>query len=258
MSVWDSYNARLHANGATLREAQFNAESRYLTDKLPHSLSYHTVQIDGRTQNLAVINSDDLNKKTLLSMPGDDIENGALVHWMDSYWLVTEKDANNELYARATMLQCNHELKWVSDGGIIVRQWCVVEDGTKYLTGETQGSYNDTDLYTGDTRITLRLPRNRYTVKIDRSSRFLIDDPGAPNGENIFAYRVTKPYKVGGVYNGKGVMAFVLTEENTTVYDNLDLRIADYYRFFPRETDTGDPAPAPAPDPPQTGKKVWL
>lgn len=289
MSVWDSYYSRLHANGATLREAQFNAESRYLTDKIRHSLSYHTVQIDGHERNVSVINSDNLNQKLLLSMPGEDIDCGALVRWMDNYWLVIAKDANNELYTRSTMLQCNHELKWISDGGIIVRQWCVVEDGTKYLTGETQGAYNDIDLYTGDTRITVRLPRNKYTIKITRNTRFLIDDPQSPNGENVFAYRVTKPYKVGGVYNGKGVMSFVLVEENTTYDDNLELRIADYYKFFPREqkpdvepeeppivpddpevdpdadpdVDPGtepdtDPVVPPAAPPTTNGKKVWL
>ena len=64
-------------------------------------------------------------------MPGEDIEHGGLIRWADNYWLVTERDANNNVYARAKMIQCNYLLKWVSDDDKIYEQWCIVEDGTK-------------------------------------------------------------------------------------------------------------------------------
>lgn len=55
---------------------------------------------------------------------------------MDNYWLVTERDPNITLYTKAKLLQCNHLLKWINSDDKIITQWCVVEDGTKYLTGE--------------------------------------------------------------------------------------------------------------------------
>ena len=66
-----------------------------------------------------------------MAMPGEDIENGSLVHWMDQYWLVTEQDANNTIYRRSKMLQCNYLLKWVTAAHEICEQWAVTEDGTK-------------------------------------------------------------------------------------------------------------------------------
>lgn len=258
MSVWDSYDTRLQVNGSATRAAEFNKEFRYLTRQLPKSLSYHTLLIDGAERSLAVINSDNLNIKTLCTMPGEDLTCGALVDWMDNKWLITEKDANNELYTKCKMKQCNHILRWVSDDKAILEQWCIVEDGTKYLTGETEnGNRNDVGIYVGDTRISVTLPRNEHTVKIGRSQRFLIDDP---DSETILAYRVSKPFKLGGVYNGSGVVSFVMTEENTTDDDNLDLMIADYYKFFPRTGSTPDPIQPDASIGRVTdnGKRVWL
>lgn len=83
----------------------------------------------------------------------------------------------------------------------------------------------------GDSRIAVTLPRNPDTVKLNRTNRFLIDDP---DSEMKLAYALTKPLKFSGVYNGKGVYKFVLQEVNTTDDDNIELGIADYYKHFPK------------------------
>lgn len=131
MSVWDAYSERSARRGSTKRDAAYNREVSYINRKLPDNLSYTTVAIDGIEQDVAVINSDNLNEKMIFSLPGEDIVHGGLVEWMDNRWLVTERDANTTLYARARMVQCNHLLKWVDKDDIIREQWCIVEDGTK-------------------------------------------------------------------------------------------------------------------------------
>lgn len=253
MGVWSSYQARLDAKGSTKREVRLNREVKYLERKLGSTLSYHVVSINDKRQELAIINSDNLNLKTICSMPGEEIICGSLVWWSDNYWLVTEVDANDEVYTKAIMQQCNHKLKWIASDRSIVERWCIVNDGTKYLTGETVGTYGEVALTTGDTRISVSLPRDEYTVKLNRDHRFLIDDPDT---ETILAYRLTKPYKIGGVYNGHGVMTFVLTEVNTEDDDNFELRIADYYKHFPRnDSDSNNQSSV---DVDASGKKVWL
>lgn len=131
MSVWDTYKARIEARGDTKRKTVFRRELHFLESNLRDSLSYHQVNIDGAPQEVAIINSDNLNEKKMLSFPGDDIRCGSLVEWEENYWLVVEKDADNEVYTRTKLLQCNHLLKWVDDENIIREQWCVIEDGTK-------------------------------------------------------------------------------------------------------------------------------
>jgi len=215
--------------------------------------------IDGELRSAAVINSDDFNLKTLCSMPGEDLPHGGLVEWMDNRWLIVSRDANNELYTKATMQQCNYLLKWVSDDGVIVERWCIVDDGTKYLIGE----YGDNNfvITRGDTRISLILPKDRYTIRLNRNNRFLIDDYDSPN---VLAYRLTKPFKLGGTYTGSGILSFVLQECNTEDTDDLERHIANYYKYFPRTDGQEEPPPAAEetvpPDKPvdSQAKKVWL
>lgn len=255
MGAWDTYESRIAARGGTKRGAALIRETRMIGDKLKDNLSYQTVTIDGITQDVSIINSDNLNEKTILSLPGEDIKHGGLVHWMNNYWLVTELDANTNIYARAKMIQCNHLLKWVSDDNTIHEQWCIIEDGTKYLTGE----YEDRNFVVtrGDSRISMTIARNEYTVKFDRENRFLIDDP---ESNHKLAYLLTKPLKLGSTFNNAGVFKFVLQEVTATADDNHELGIADYYKHF-KKTTAGDGNEVTESDDDMhegTGKKVWL
>ena len=251
MGVWDTYKNRLEVRGSTRRDAAYEREKRMLENRLQENLSYHTVMIDDVPQDVAIINSDNLNEKTILSLPGEDITHGGLIHWMDNYWLVTERDANTTMYTRAKMVQCNYLLKWVSDDNVIHEQWCIIEDGTKYLTGELED--RNFVVTRGDSRIAMTIAKNELTVKFHRENRFLIDDP---ESDHMLAYLLTKPLKLGGTYNGQGVFKFVLQEVTATDDDNHELGIADYYKHFPRNQD--DASSDEDRDETDTGRKVWL
>lgn len=251
MSIWDTYARRIETHGASKRDVALKRESRMLNQKLKDSLSYHNVSVDGVDRTVAITNSDNLNEKTMLSLPGEDFDCGGLVEWADNYWLIIEKDANNELYTKAKLLQCNFVLKWIDENSVIHEQWCVIEDGTKYLTGE----YEDRNFVVtrGDSRIAMTIAKNEHTVKFGRHCRFLIDDY---ESQEMNAYLLTKPLKVGKHYNNKGIYSFVLQEVVATDDDNMELGIANYYKHFPREViDKDDNSTDNTTD---TGKKVWL
>lgn len=131
MDVWDLYQKKASIRGLTKRDTLLRREGRLLEANIPDSLSYHSITINDEPQDVAIINSDNLNIKTIYSMPNQSLPCGGLVYWMDNHWLITEKDANNEIYTKAKMLQCNFLLKWIDDSGVIHEQWCVIEDGTK-------------------------------------------------------------------------------------------------------------------------------
>lgn len=261
MDIWENYQTRVEARGDTKRQAVYNREVRMLQKRTKDSLSYQTVEVDDEEQNVTVINSDNLNEKTIISLPGEDLRNGALIHWMDNYWLITERDANTTLYTKCKMIQCNHLLKWVSDDHTIHEQWCIIEDGTKYLVGE----FEDRNFVVtrGDSRIAMTIAKNEFTEKFNRECRFLIDDPDSPHK---LSYMLTKPLKLGGVYNDDGCYKFVLQEVTATQDDNHELGIADYYKYFPKTSDTTSDETeetsndTSATEEPQanTGKKVWL
>ena len=154
MSVWDVYEDRLSASGSTRHDASLIREKRLLLNRTSESLSYtevkvftedngyniHTNEAQSRAiiQNVSIINSDNLNEKSLITLPGEDMDVGSLIYWEDNYWLVTERDANIKVYTKVKLEQCNHLLRWINDKHEVMEQWCIIEDGTKYLTGELE------------------------------------------------------------------------------------------------------------------------
>lgn len=105
----------------------------------------------------------------------------------------------------------------------------------------------------------MTIGKNVYTNKMRREDRFLIDDE---DSDLMLAYELTKPWKLGGTYNGAGVFKFVLQEVNTTDNDNQELRIADYYKYYPKnETDidsVSENAGSDATSTEDTGRRGWI
>ena len=134
MDSWFAYKERIDARGGSRRNASLVRETEYMKRKLGDNLSSFKVEIDGKPQQVSIINTDNLDTKKIFSMPGEDLHHGGLVSWMDNHWLITEKDYNNEVYTRCTMQQCNYLLRWVDPVTLkIMERWCIVEDGTKLL-----------------------------------------------------------------------------------------------------------------------------
>ena len=226
MSIWDTYLDRAEIRGSTKREAVLNRTKRNLLNHIEDNLSYHNATVNKVSRKVAIIDSDNLNIKTIISMPCETFECGSIVCWADNHWIITEVDANTEVRTKGKMTQCNYLLNWIDTDGIIHKQWCIIEDGTKYLTGELE----DRNFVTtrGDSRIAMTITKNDDTVRFNRESRFIIDDD---ESQQPLAYQLTKPLKIGRTYNNKGIFAFVLQEVTTTDYDNKELKIADYYKY---------------------------
>ena len=147
-------------------------------------------------------------------------------------------------------------------------EFCTTNLNITDLTGE----YEDRNFVVtrGDSRIYLTIAKNEHTSKLGRQNRFLIDDP---DSKIMMSYLLTKPLKLGGTFNKQGVFKFVMQEVNSTADDNMDLCIADYYKYFPRDgagqagadntpTDGnstgGDSDGGETNDGTPGGKKVWL
>lgn len=241
-SPFDDYRERLSLSGEDKREAVKRRADAYLSRKFGESLSYKEVDIDGYLTALIVLSTEEMNVKKIRSMPGEDLPHGGLVYWAENYWLITEIDADNELYSKGTMTQCNFILKWKKANGDIVERWSIVEDGTKYLIGEKTQSI----MSIGDARLAVTVGRDEETVNINRGMRFVIDDPDT---SEPLVYQVTKPNKKYNVYNGRGVLRFIMNEVNSTEFDNMELRIADYH------SPTGKPTAGP---PANATGGVWI
>lgn len=228
MGMWDIYESRFgDGHGITKRESNIDHTMGRLWRNLSATLSYQKVIICGVERQIAIIDDTEFNVKKIYSMPGEDLPHGEIVKWDDTLWLITEKNHRNEVYTEGKMVQCNYYLKWIDEDGNIIGRWCVVEDGTKYLTGER----SEDIMSIGDARIAVTIGKDLDTDKLYRGRRFLIDDM---DSKEVLAYEISKPNKLYNVYNGMGVFRFILTEVNLTDDDNCDLRIADYYSWKPK------------------------
>lgn len=293
--IWEVYQARVGVRGSNIRDDTLVREKLRVSHMIQDSLSYHTVlmyddsiieeeqkehcdccdddncccnevETNGVKRKVAIINSDNLDEKYVYSLPGEDLHPGDLFYWADNYWLITDRDANNEVYTRTKAIQCNYLLRWVhvqNGEPVIKEQWCYIEDGTKYMTGELEDRHFIATR--GDARIAMTIARNQFTVKFNRKSRFLVDDL---ESDNLLSFDLSKPLKIGHTYNGKGVYKYVLSESYfVPELDNAELGIADYYMYFPEEStdDSGSSdGNAGTEDSGNTtqentnGKKVWF
>lgn len=252
MGVWDIYDERIAARGSTKRNSFIKREKRYIYDHLVDNPSYSECIVDGETRLCGIMNTDNLDRKTIISMPNEDLRHGALVEWMDNKWLIVERDANTTLYTKCVMQQCNYFLQWVDKDGNICGQWAYINDSTKYLTGELEDRHFI--VTRGDTRLSVTIARTPDALRLDRTTRFIIDDPDC---HEHLAYVLTKPLRMGQVFNGNGVFSFIMQEVETTDDDNLDLLIADYYKHFPRRADDERPVFHGGTNP-SADKEVWI
>lgn len=223
MNSLDIYKQRLSYLKDSPRERWLKNTQNWINTKLPRSLSYQSVIIDGERRECAITSTQKLKEKNILAMPGENIFAGSYVEWANSIWLITSVDENSEVYQTGLMVQCNYNLKWINSNGEIVSRMVIAIDGTKYLTGE----YSQQFVTVGDARMQVTMPKDEETVLIDRDDRFLIDDPDA---HDIQAFEVTKLNRISSVYNGHGICVHMLVESprNDNV-DNYELMIANYY-----------------------------
>lgn len=226
MSVWDTYFTRTGLSGKTARDRAVLHTQNAILNKSVNSLSSHNVMINDTLQNVTILNTEELDVKKIIALPGESLEHGGIVDFTNSKWLITEIDANDEIYASGFMQRCNHKLKWLNSKGEIIEKWCIVEDGTKYLIGEKTMDM----MSIGDARIAITIGKDDDTTELGRGKRFLVDDDGA---DETLAYQITKPNRLFNIYDGKGVYRYILNEVNVTDNDNLELGIADYYNWKP-------------------------
>lgn len=264
MGVWDKYEARREAYGKTKRDMWLIQTRETERRRMLDSVSCREVQINGVDQTVCIVHTAEMDQKKIFSLPGEHLEHGGIVSFADNKWLITEMDADNIIYDKGIMQQCNHILRWIGKDGTVKEKWCYVADGTKYLIGERTREV----LTIGDARIAVTVGKDEDTIELERGLRFLIDDT---DSEAVLAYQITKPNKMFNIYNGKGVFRFILNEVQLTADDNKELRIADYNKWKPHtvlDSDHRDSeytvaqivsaATADASIPPDDDKKGWL
>ena len=95
----DRYTARINLHGTTQRERLKNRLIDNLNKKVPDSLSYKDVLLNGVETQLIINTSTQPYYKEFESLPGQYITMGDYIEWANRVWLVYEADSDDEIYS---------------------------------------------------------------------------------------------------------------------------------------------------------------
>lgn len=229
MATFESYKARVHQRGETVRERTLYYEKEHLKELAVNSLSCKQCKVNGLDQLLIIDDGTLPYYKNVKSLPDEYFEAGNYIEWADSMWLMVSCDWDKEVYTYGKMQQCNYVLKWQTKSADIIERWSVVLSASKYNNGE---KYNNI-IVVGSNQLMVYLPLDAETLKLRANKRLMVDF----NTDLPKCYDVTRVDTVtmsyDGIaepaYDGKGCILLVLTEtELNPDVDNIELMICDY------------------------------
>ncbi len=203
-----------------IREAQIYSIKKDINRDFNNSLDAYLVLVNGVTQDLIIITTQELDKKKIKSRPNERFYVGDSIEWNNSYWIVTEVDQNNTIITSGNIQQCNYLLKWQNEKGEVVERWVVI----KSLSGDVE-SNNTISIADGKLAIIIPIDEETIKLKVSDSKKFFIDN----NMNDPTTYSVVDTDNVSSYYNGHGIANWIVekTEYSPTALD-LEKWVCEY------------------------------
>ena len=179
---YEMYAAMLGGVGST-RRSRIIAKSAHDTNHMgPDSPAYKQVEIEGIAHHMMIISSTVTNQKIIRTLPGDDFEIGKIMLWSKSHWLITERDADDEITVRGKIELCNRSIQWQDDEtGEIITRWAVVDK--PYFS-----NLSENKLMTLSSReFQIKIPYDEESSLLDIGKRLMLEEI---NGQ-AKTYRIT-------------------------------------------------------------------
>lgn len=227
------YREMLDLNGSTQRDRIINKSVHDQNKLAPVSPSYKDVTIDDVPRKLNIIYSTVMNQKIIHTLPGEDFAIGSIVYWSKSHWLITERDAEDEITVRGRIQICQKQITWQDDNTYEIRSlWATVEK--PYYSNLEE---NKTLSYsTREFRI--QMPFDEYSANLNIGKRLMLEIVnGMPK-----TYRITSIDQMTSRidYNGEQV-GFLSFNVEQDLYnpdtDNAEKMICDYVPIDDTEED---------------------
>lgn len=228
----DAYKRKIKSQGGSMANALRNQSNAILNHSFKNDVGYKEVIIDNKNVDARYYT----NKSTTIT--GDSVDYllqfrpnvtypvGTYVSIPNNYnvyedWLIVA-NSDDVMFPKSNILKCNYDLKWVCDKRIMEYKAVIRSSGDggvefKQYMSLVDGQY------------AIWLPFNDDTKLIDYKTRFII----TYNEKNPQSYIVTDIKDI----RDKGLTKLTVTRDEISSYDNLELKIANYYIQFP-ETNT--------------------
>ena len=161
-------------------------------------------------------------ERTVLATIGT-LKAGMYIYFENRYWLISGYPGNNKIYEKATIILCQHKLRWQDNTGKIIERWANYTSASKYDTGR---SGNQTIILTSN-NFTIWIPEDDDAATLDGKRVFIDRDPKNPTK----VYEITRSDDVLYLFGEEhgGILSFIAdkTELNLKV-DRPDLGLCDY------------------------------
>ena len=162
-------------------------------------------------------------KRQLLTRIADKVADYKYIKYDGAIWLIMTEPADNCIYDKCVLHQCNYILKWQNTNKDIIYCPASIENASQYNTGEEGNKI----LMLGYNQLMAYVSLDDDTVVIDRNLRLFVDY----NKVNPIPYKVTRPDTVAFSYGKNRVMCLVLTEDQyNPKTDSIENWLCDYFK----------------------------
>lgn len=160
-------------------------------------------------------------KRQLLTRIGE-IADYKYIKYDNAIWLIMTEPADNCIYDKCVLHQCNYTLKWQNTGKDVVYCPASIESASQYNSGEEA-----TRMITlGYNQFMVYVSLDEDTSAVDRNLRIFVDY----NKVNPIPYKMTRPDTVSFSYGKSRVMCFIITEDQyNPKTDSIEHWLCDYY-----------------------------
>ncbi len=218
------YRKMLNLDGPTQRDRIINKAKKDQNKLAPISPSFKDVTIDDVPRKLNIVSSTVMNQKIIHTLPGEDFTIGSIVYWSKSHWLITERDAEDEITVRGRIEICRKQITWQDDITHEIHSlWATVEK--PYYS-----NLEENKLMSISTReFKIQMPFDKYSANLNIDKRLMLEIiNGMPK-----TYRITSIDQMTSRidYNGEqvGFLSFNVEQDlYNPETDNAEKMICDY------------------------------
>ena len=160
-------------------------------------------------------------KRQLLTRVGE-ISDYKYVKYKGSIWLIMNEPADNCIYDKCVLHQCNYILKWLDKDRNVIYYPACIENASQYNTGEDGNKI----VMLGNNQYMASVSLDDTTASISRTLRLFVDyNKVAP-----IPYKVSRPDTVAYSYGSNRVMQLILSEDQfNPKTDSIEYMLCDYY-----------------------------
>ena len=236
MNWYDLHKKHMEISGATPREVNLKHKQFDFNEYFKNTLTRETVELLTHslsilTTELAFVDHSQSNNKDLSDdkyIVGENlvsIDVGDYVRWRNSIWMIFTKEYKTiDTHQQAKIKNANELIKWIRNGKIVNNGkgfYAYAQNQTLYTMGISETMH----LHIPDGKMMMYMQSNVFTRDIRLNERLVI-------GGKIYQVKnidsVSRP----------GLLSFLLDQDRIdSIYDNLELGVADYYRYYNKEDD---------------------